>query len=1148
MHNRFLTYLAILAGTAVFVFTGQTTAQEKKKMLLDSEHLEVLLNPRQDIAWDNVVIRTETGIYYCDTAIWKRGVSVNMKGNVIIDEETYHIAADSVFYDIPLNEFTARGEKVELWSKEDSLYLVGRFAHYNRDTKYFYMEMRPTMFLNYPDTANMVEVRGDYLEYDSETERAEASGRVIITTKDISTLSGCAVMYPKKDVLDLSEKPRAKRGHSLITGEFMTITTVNDIISQIDVIDSANGEFNEPVDSLDSDFDKSILTGNRIIFDFVGGELDKVTCFGQAYSWYYPAAKGKAKYDENTVSGDTIKFHVINEKLHDVEVIGGSIGSYVSGEQPTAAVDSVATDSTVTDSTGAVVASEPLKVDTVDYRACYINYSLNDSVIVLQCQGHVTSGEVELDAYKIAFDTKRRLIEAYSAETVARDTLTREEYETLEEQYGPNDIPVILKDGLDELYGDYLEYSIDTRKGRIIQTRSNYEQGTYYGEKAYRSRKDIFYVKNGRYTPCDINFLHFFSCNMKLLEKNKLIAKPVVMYVGRLPVLALPYYVFPLKKGRHSGFLPFTLGNIEKGDRYIRNVGYYWAASEYWDVQSAIDYYERERTINFYNKFRYKKRYVFDGYISGNYTRETNYLYSSASEYQVTRWTIKGEHNHTFSPSFSVSAYGEYQSDATYYNDYSADLEDRLNRNTTSKINFSKKFGKYVSLSGSVYHDINLDTETRTTKLPSLSLSLPRVKPFGSGKTNEDGQLETRWYNNFTFTYSPSLLNFSRRTIAYDIVDTDTTTYRSRKEYTTVNHSASLNFSSNIAKYLTFTPSLSYKETWYKIYETDQSEAVGIDASTTYRTYQYSFSAGLQTTLYGTVYPNIMNLIGFRQVLTPRVSYGFTPELNRHPTIRSYVGGGAGSTSKSSVMTFSLGQLYQAKIKKGEIEKNIELVSINSSLTYNLEADYQPFSNLTTSYTSSLIPGLRFYGSMIHSLYKPGTNELNFFSPYLESFSLNTTFSLRGQNFLFDEPGELPRGVDSLSQLEQEKSTMKGNTRVGSSGGGKGWNMTVTYNYQQSGRDDTFSKSSFVRLNLSFYLTPNTSITYSQYYNFTDNKTVNNQVNITRTMVCWTGTFFWVPIGSNRGYGFNLFVTNIPAIKIDNSQNSLSSGYLQALR
>jgi len=1131
MNKRVLIFILLL----MFLWGVSLFAQEKKQkeIFLDSDHLEIILKPRQDIAWGNVVFRTEDGVYYCDSAIWLRGQSINMKGNVVIDEKTYHITADSVFYDIPQNEFIARGKRVELWSKEDSLFIIGRFAHYNRDTRFFYMEQRPTLFLNYPDTTNMVEVRGDYIEYDTPMERAEAEGRVIITSKDISTLSECAVMYPKINTLDLSGEPIAKQKNSKITGAFITVTSYNDVIRRIDVQDSARGEFNEPIDSLETDFDRSILSGDRIIFDFDNGEMNRVTCHGQAYSWYYPSYKGKKEYIENTVSGDTIKLFVENEQLNAVEVVGGAVGTYVTG-------DVIEADSTGADSIG--TEKDP-QVDTINYEGCFINYNLRDSVINLKCQGHVTSGQVELDAYKIAFDTRRRVIEASSAE-INVDT-PRTGVELLEERFQPNEIPVILKDGEDVLYGDYLEYSTETRKGRIVQSKSNYEQGTYFGENVYRSKRDVFYVKNGRYTPCDINYLHFFSCNMKLIENNKLIARPVVMYIGRLPIVALPYYVFPLKKGRHSGFLPFTLGNIERGDRYIRNVGYYWAASEYWDYQFALDYFERQRTINLYNRLEYKKRYVFDGYIAANYARETGYVFNSASETQRTRWTIKGEHRHEISPSFKFSAFGQYQSDATYYNDYSADLDDRLNRNTTSKLNFTKKFSKFVSLSGSIYHDINLDTETRTTKIPTLNLSLPRIKPFGSGSLNEEGRLEQKWYNNLTLTYRPSFNNYSRRSVATEVVDTDTVSYRSRKKYSRIDHSTNLSLPAQIFKYLTFNPSVNYNENWFKIYETDQSIDEGIDASTTYRTYSYNMGVSMSTKLYGTVYPNLFGFLGLRQVLTPTVGYRFTPEIDRHPDIRSFAGGGAGS-SKSSMLNFSLNQVYQAKIKQGTGERNLDLVSITSSFSYDFENEDLPFSNLNTSFSSTLIPGLNFYGSMVHSLYEPGTDNLDFFSPYLESFQFNTTFSLNGQNFLFNDPDEIPRGVDSVSELDGQSEQT--NRPRSTSSGGKGWNMTVSYNFQESGRDIYYSKSSFVRMNLRFWLTPNTSITYSQYYNFGENKTINNQVNITRQMVCWTGNFFWVPIGSNRGYGFKLYVTSLPAIKIDNSQNNLSSGYLQSLR
>ncbi|MDD3731539.1 MAG: hypothetical protein PHU88_04090, partial [candidate division Zixibacteria bacterium] len=156
-------------------------------------------------------------------------------------------------------------------------------------------------------------------------------------------------------------------------------------------------------------------------------------------------------------------------------------------------------------------------------------------------------------------------------------------------------------------------------------------------------------------------------------------------------------------------------------------------------------------------------------------------------------------------------------------------------------------------------------------------------------------------------------------------------------------------------------------------------------------------------------------------------------------------------------------------------------------------------------------------------------------------------FSLNGRYFIFNDPDEIIGGTDSLSEQEQQIASTS-QRRTPSSSGGKNWNMTVSYNFRESGRDVYYNKSSFIRINLSFWLTPNTSISYSQYYNFNEHNTVNNQVNITRQMVCWTGNFFWVPIGSNRGYGFKLYVTSLPAIKIDNSQNNLSSGYLQSLR
>lgn len=1138
----------------------------EKFQIQHADKWEVIFTPPPETHYvsGSVIFETESGLIYCDSAVWRKGESVILRGSVIIDDADYYLVADSVRYDLGTEKALALGKYVELWNKKDSLFAVGTHAYFDRDGDFFEMEQRPTLFLNYPDSARMVEVIGDRIEYDAATEIAQAAGRVKITSTEMQSESGCAIMNRRANVLDLSQQPIARRKQSVISGELISVYMNAESIERIDVIDSARGEFNEPVDSAASEFDRSILTGNRIIFDFAFGQLYQVTCWGQAYSWYYPSSRGKPEFTENTVSGDTILFSVLNERLQEVDVVGGAIGTYRHGEDKL--VDS----------------SIVQVVDTINYDGRYINYNLADSLITLEVGSHVQSASVELDAYEIQLETDNKMIRAYSAELLS-DSLGADRIRPYTAQFQPNPIPVQLKDGEELLLGDYLEYSIDTEKGRILKSKSAYETGFYYGNRVFRSTKNIFYVEQGRYTTCDADepHFHFYSSSMKLIEDDKLIAKPVVFYLGRLPLLALPYYVFPLKKGRHSGVLPFTFGNFERGDRYVSNLGYYWAASEYWDWQGAFDYFERARTIKLSSQLRWAKRYAYSGNIQINYARETNYsqAFSSANlggESERIRWALVGAHTQEVTPTFKFSANGQYQSDKTYYNDFSVNLDDRLNRNTRSQVTFSKRFGKAVSLTGSATHDVNLDARSRTDQLPRLNLSLPVWNPFGTGQLDDNGQLQSHWYNQLVVTYRPDLVNFSSRitldsllppvyqvdTIpdtvyapdssftVEDIIDStliaqDTLSRRSRREYTRVNHSASIQAPLKLARFITFNPSLSYTETWFKIYETDQSRKAGIETGSLYRTHAYRFASSLSTNLYGTIYPNLGGLLGLRQVISPTVTYGYAPKSNQYPEVRSYAGGGAGTARTSSAMTVSVKHVYQAKVKRNDTEKNLELVEISHAFSYDFEQEDRKFSDLSTSFRSSILPNVSFYGSMTHSLYKPGTNDLSFFSPYLESFRFSTSFSLAGTRSIFDEaagPGP-GRGVDSASQLANPTapSAATGTT-------GKGWNLSVAYDYEQSGRGTAFRKQAFAKMNLRFWLTPTTTVSYSHYYDFDRHKTINSQVSIVKTLHCWTGTFFWVPTGSNRGYGFRLYVTAIPSLKFDNSQNPLSSSYFQSLQ
>jgi hypothetical protein len=274
------------------------------------------------------------------------------------------------------------------------------------------------------------------------------------------------------------------------------------------------------------------------------------------------------------------------------------------------------------------------------------------------------------------------------------------------------------------------------------------------------------------------------------------------------------------------------------------------------------------------------------------------------------------------------------------------------------------------------------------------------------------------------------------------------------------------------------------------------------------------------------------------------VSYSYSPEIDKHPEIRSFAGGGAGS-SKSSTMSFSLRQTFQAKTKRADVERDLTLLILSSSFSYNFEADNRPLSYMSTSFQTSTIPNVQLSGSLTHDLYRPDTtydadstmtvsDELDIWNPQLTRFNLNLTFNLSGRRFFFDDDdAAIRRGAGSAEELSERSSAPKG------------WNLSATYSYDQSGVGSAFNKNSFVRFNLSFNLTPSTSVNYSQQYDIDRRTTVSSQVKIKRTIHCWEGELYWVPTGSNRGFGFQLRVTALPEIKIDQNFETFDSGLLQ---
>ncbi len=1094
--------------------------------------------------YGHVRLRMEGTVIVADSAIWYRDYDIiHFYGDVEAADSIQHISAKQLSYYHRDSSLVARGDVVMIQNR-DSIKTESQLARYDRASNIIYLEGTPRLFLNYPDSANMIQVDADYLTFYQKSGQAEAVENVVITYQDTRATSGCAEYYRHDDLLIMRDQPHVVRDSSDISGVLMQIRFADKGIEQIDVFEDARALFVEESDSAGGEFSgHTKLSGDNIVFYFEGDQVRRINASGAAESEYFPPADDTTGAGKNFVSGDSIFIYVDNRRISKVEIKGGAEGVYITKPQvaDSTAEDTTAVAQAVGDTTSATTV-EPVGApggdslrtavpdsaaiadtmaaavppeDSIHYQGRFLEYFAKDRIIRVSGDAKVRQGQVSLDADKIDYDVPKRVVLA-SAKVDSADTT--------------KDItPLVLKDGNEEIIGSKLVFNVDTKQGLIENATTSYEEAYYRGKDLFKEEDKVFYVEDGSLTSCDLPepHFHFSSKEMKIIHNDRVIAKPVVFYVETLPVMIVPYYIFPLKRGRHSGILPLRFGNFEKGNRYLGNIGYYWAASEYWDLQGSMDFYENIG-ITFNGALRYNKRYGFTGNVYGSYARNRQESISGLTKSDT--WRISG--NHSQKLPYDVDFRAEWLfTEKSYTDNYIIDQQQRLDRSIQSKANFSKRFGR-AGLTLSFSHTKNIDTDQRRSSLPRGALSLPSFHPFGSGRI-VDGTEKKSWYHQFYVGYNNTFEFSGSRDRRVDGVITG-------KDFAYVHHRISISAPQTLFKYITFGPSASLQETWYYIMDTQLAREQGISVNHAYGRGAISAGVSSQTNLYGTFPINLFGLMALRHVMTPTVSFSWAPTVTANAAVKSYTGiGGGGGRSMS--MGFGLTHLIQAKVKSGDADKKLDLLRVTSNTSYNFVATEQKFGYLNTSLSSSLARNLNVQGSLTHTFYDEN-NELHFWSPSLRSFSISSSFQARGS--LADD--YVRQGLESqstLDSLQNENTTGLGvdvtrETNYGKGGGS--WNINLSHYYSESKDYGSItSRIHWIRGTFNVDLTENWKIKYSQTYDFVRHQSIDKIVDLYRRLHCWEGHFYWIPTGSRQGYYFKINVISIPDIKIEKSESGL---------
>ncbi len=819
----------------------------------------------------------------------------------------------------------------------------------------------------------------------------------------------------------------------------------------------------------------------------------------------------------------------------------------VNAPKDTLIVNSV--DSTAAPDTVQKKKSSQEITDTVYYEADQIDYDSDNKILTLIGKSTMRYQKITLNADTIVYDINNSLFTA-----------------------GGN--PMLI-DNTDTTVGEQMVYNIKTRRGRVQYATTHLSDGYFHGAKIVKTPKDEVYVEAGDYTTCEEAenpHYFFYGKNIKIIPKDKIVSRPVVLNIGNTPVAALPYFVFPIEKNRKSGILTPSWGGHPTGGGYIENIGYYYVPNDY------VDFLARGKVTEF-REFVLEgaSKYAWKYHLNGSINARS--VVSTAFANESKQWALDYTHNQQLTPSglTTLSGRGNLISNKKLYQQSSEDADELTNQNLTANFAFAHRFEK-INASLNVVWDRthNLITDSISENLPSVKFNLPS-RPIFPQKEGE-GSDSAKWYNKITIGYNASGNVRHIKVKSDNLLDT----FNSG-----LHNTVSLNAPLSLFKHIRITPSINARLSTFDNYTDTTLLGIRYDTLLVHDTLKSTskdnrhtdytevkrdtltkdnrgdpdtiiitkskiiknelreshssiinnawWDAGISasTNLYGLFPIRIFNFTGLRHTFSPSVSYTFTPEYNQDKYFANIGIPIATATKQRQVMTFSLSNQFDGKILKTvkEEEKPSEMkfsiLSGSVSASYDFEAEDQKWSDLSVS-ASTGIKMIRLSYSSSFWLYDQ-SSALS--APILKTMNLTlSTGSLGARGKLWG--GNLLE-LDSLTKFDKNRHEK---------GGAQSWDFsfTPTYSYSMSRATQTSmfipTKQYSLSASANINFTPNWSLSWSSNYNFTENQWVQNSINIRCDLECWDMRFQWRPERLNPGYYFVVNIKKIPEIKWEQRQ------------
>jgi len=983
----------------------------------------------------------------------------------------------------------------------------------------------------------------------------------------------------------LAQAVRGVPEMDILEGDSISVEFDNEEISRSVVVGRGHSIYT-PLD-LEEEIATNDVNGDTIIIDFVQGQVGRVRVIGNMEGTYRFARMqamremlGKSKRlvdmlarseDDSSAFADSlialgvdssrvaIADSLIMQYADSLAMDAGlpALSTLIpAGQSNAAGMDSLMTAALDSLAAAGYDTSQSAldflaNAEDVKYSGGLLDFRMRDQEIDIQRNGVLTFGSMKLTADHIKLNTGTR------------------------ELYADGD-PLV--EDSETIAGRRLGYDFGNKTGAVADGVTTFDNYYYVGDEIRRFPDTTLKICGGTMTSCDLAepHYHFWADKMKMRMDDKVVAKPIVLRVGHMPVFALPFYFKSLKDGRQSGILfpSFDFGWSSREGRYIRDFGYYWATNEYLDFIFEGDYNER-REFGYRISNRYVKRYAFNGGV--DYSAK-----KGLGDNNVDEWQFRWNHNQP-----------------TLFDDYKFRSDVKMASKSLSSNDLTSSGGRDVvsgELKSTVYVNRSFDFMTasvnasRTERvnnedpddpssnnvlynmtLPSLSLSFKSRNLKAPLRGAEQGNFLGNLARNTTFGQGYKI---NSTYAGYELTKNSTTQASGNWNLdlrlppvgpltlsfgTSANHSWTRNANKG-SEYVADTDT-----TWhYEAFDTvEETRNTGL-----------SFSTGLSGAVYGLIPLQVGRMQAVRHTLRSSASWNLRPGLS------------SGQIHSTSV-GLSMSNRFDVKYLSGAVDSTLTEKKLDGVIDWSLNTAYSPknpagqrWSNISSGLTikpgqhqalrlkvsntinpvnlalirTSFTYGLNFSGKLdvgeVAAEPEPNRREeldrLGLDPTAADSTGLRDDLAFGDQGYE-DNPEEFFDGEESSFQDFYNKPGREtGPNAKDPTEGGRiipfRANASMSYSYDNISQ----KKRASANFSVSANITAKWDFRYQGSFDLVTASPVQQRYSLKRDLHCWSLEFNRTISAVNSEFGFRIYLKSIPALKftrgVEDGMGSLGGG------